>query len=250
MKGSYAKIIIAGSIIDYTEYTQLNVENDPINAREKRETTENCEGLFADENYAKTQRYRRSKVRQLINANYDSNSKFITLTHRENTVDLPKAQRKFKIFIKELRKTYPDLKYVAVIEFQKRGSIHYHMICNLPYVPAKYIENKWKQGYVKINKIKHVDNIGAYVTKYMTEDMDDKRLQGKKAYNHSQNNTKPMLLTSWKNSSQTQFIYDNYCKDKKSLVYERLIHTQDHGTILFRQYNFNRKPQKDATTTK
>lgn len=114
-----------------------------------------------------------------------------------------------------MRKTYPEFKYVAVIEFQKRGAIHYHMISDLPYVPAQYIANKWKQGNIKINKIKHVDNVGAYVTKYMTEDMDDKRLQGKKAYNHSQNNLKPLQLTSWKDPNETEFIFENYCKDKK-----------------------------------
>ncbi|GAI10009.1 unnamed protein product, partial [marine sediment metagenome] len=38
------------------------------------------------------------------------------------------TNREFKKFIQRLRYQYGDFKYMAVIEFQDRGAIHYHMI--------------------------------------------------------------------------------------------------------------------------
>lgn len=59
------------------------------------------------------------------------------------------------------------------------------MISNLPYIAAKELENIWSNGFIKINAIDKVDNLGAYVIKYMTKDHADERLQGLKAYNCS-----------------------------------------------------------------
>lgn len=156
----------------------------------------------------------RNDLRRLVANNFSKRSQFITLTFRENIQDIELANKTFKRFIKymneDLRKLGRKLKYVAVIEFQKRGAIHYHMICegrprNYPY--ANEI-NRWNQairsvtgargetvGIVKIHDINHVKNVGRYVVKYMTKSDADKRLFGKKLYQTSRGLIRPTEKT-------------------------------------------------------
>ena len=103
----------------------------------------------------------RNRLRRLITANFDEHSKFITLTFKENLTDVKKANYEYMKFIQRLRYRYGDFKYIAVIEFQKRGAVHYHMISNLPYIDNSKLCEIWGQGFVKINDIRHVDNVGA-----------------------------------------------------------------------------------------
>ena len=58
------------------------------------------------------------------------------------------------------------IKYLAVIEFQERGAVHYHVLSDIPYIPQKELQDIWGHGFVYINAVKHVDNIGAYIVKY------------------------------------------------------------------------------------
>ena len=52
------------------------------------------------------------------------------------------------------------------------------------------MEDIWGNGFIKINAIDNVDNVGAYVCKYMTK-VDDDRLKGRKMYFNSRNLNKP-----------------------------------------------------------
>ena len=61
------------------------------------------------------------------------------------------------------------------------------MLCNLEYVPVKELAEIWGNGFVKINRIDNVDNVGAYMTKYMTKDNVDERLAERKSYSMSKN---------------------------------------------------------------
>ncbi|MGM9458151.1 rolling circle replication-associated protein, partial [Lacticaseibacillus rhamnosus] len=76
-------------------------------------------------------------VRRLVLANFDAGSKFVTFTFAENVKDIDQANREWKKFVQRLRRRYGDFKYLSVIEFQKRGAVHYHMISDLPYVKKK-----------------------------------------------------------------------------------------------------------------
>jgi hypothetical protein len=143
----------------------------------------------------------RTQIRRLINSNPDL-TKFVTLTFKENILDVAIANKHFNKFIMRLEYRYPNFKYLSVIEFQKErgkkngddGAVHYHFLCNLPYIANKLLEEIWGLGYVKINKIKNVDNVGAYVCGYMQEEMTDKRLFNKKKYFCSKNIEKPIAL--------------------------------------------------------
>lgn len=149
----------------------------------------------------------RSKLRRTISANvwrwYDEKGnairpKFLTLTFRENIKEFEKANYEFTKFVQRLneafygRKCKSQLKYLLVPEFQKRGAIHYHVIFfNLPYIEEKRLRLIWNQGFIKINSISEVDNVGAYICKYMGKGNDDDRLHGKKCFWGSRGLLKP-----------------------------------------------------------
>ena len=134
-------------------------------------------------------------VRQYANANPGCN-KFVTLTFSDNLTDIDEANYHLKKFNQRVKYRYPDFKYIVVIEFQKRGAVHYHMLCNLPYIDVNELARIWGHGFIKLNKIDNVDNVGAYVTKYMQKDLDDPRLRGRKCYMTSRNLNKPLKINN------------------------------------------------------
>jgi len=179
----------------------------------------------------------RNELRRLALANFSNKSKFITLTFKDNMQDLTEANKLFKAFTRQLRKKQKDFKYIAVIEFQKRGAIHYHLLCNLKYVPAKIIEKMWGQGFIKINRIDHVDNIGAYVIKYMTKEDADPRLIGKKMYQTSKKLERPKELVG----KQAEFLYEQMIKEKRKKVYSSSYENkQTSNKIVYEEYNLKR----------
>jgi len=115
-----------------------------------------------NDNIART----RTTIKRLVNSNQDFD-KFVTLTFAENLQDIKIANRHFNKFIMRLKYQYLNLRYLSIIEFQKRGAIHYHFLCNLPHVKNSILSDIWGHGFVKINKIKHVTNLGAYICKYL-----------------------------------------------------------------------------------
>lgn len=233
----YGKIVVSGNIVELHKYEKLNVNGGGARYGDGRDR---------EHNYSQSQRRRRNTIRQLICSNFDCNSKFVTLTFRD---DMPfdihnvKACNKFFMrFVLRVRYRFPDFKYVAVIEFQDkngRGAVHYHMICNLPYVKKAELCSLWSGGFVKINAIDNVDNVGAYVIKYMTSDMDDKRLMDLNAYLHSQGLKKPVEVTTWRDSDSEAFqeIYDSLKSETPSYCCE--YESDNAGHIEYMQFNFN-----------
>lgn len=134
----------------------------------------------------------RTEIRRLINSNPELN-KFLTLTFAKNITDLKQTNYIFNQFIKRIAYKHPDFRYVAVFEFQKRGAVHYHLLCNLPYTNSKKLESIWKQGFIKIKKTNNINNIGAYMSKYLGKEIDE-RTFGKKKFFRSQNLNEPIQL--------------------------------------------------------
>ncbi|MFA5991658.1 MAG: hypothetical protein WC794_05455 [Candidatus Doudnabacteria bacterium] len=129
-------------------------------------------------------------------------SVFLTLTFAKNVTDIDEANLEFHDFIGRLNvevtgEKKRKLKYVAVIEFQKRGAVHYHVIFfNLPFLEKDKIFKIWGNGYIDIHKIAQVKNIGFYITKYMTKKMDDDRLKNRSCYLVSKGLLKPKIVYS------------------------------------------------------
>jgi len=136
----------------------------------------------------------RWEIARIIDCNFDDNTKFMTLTFRDNIKDVSYTNKEFKKFIKRLnyylyKVKKHHLKYLAVWEKQKRGAIHYHIIFfSLPYIQSKKLGKIWSHGFVKINlvDVDSKDNRGRYVSKYFSKDIDEKDYK-QKAFFKSQN---------------------------------------------------------------
>lgn len=226
-------------VIEITRYEKLNTKGG--GAREKT-------GEHKEENYKNTKKKRRTSIRQLVTMNFDSKSKFITLTFNDkmdfDIKDVKACNKAYTLFCMRLKYRYPDLKYVTVVEFQDkndRGAVHYHMICNLPFIKKSELSELWGNGFVKINAIDKVDNVGAYIVKYMNKDIDDVRLQGLKAYNSSQGLQKPIELKSWDSRDRDLIEEIKQSLNKASPSYATTYESDNAGHIEFEQYNLQRK---------
>ena len=119
------------------------------------------------------------RIRRLINANFagSDNELFITLTYAENMTDRATLYSDFKRFIRSLRSRYSreyDFEYINVIEPQGRGAWHCHLLlkCEVDkelYIPNAVISELWGCGFTKTKRLKGIDNIGAYLSAYLTD---------------------------------------------------------------------------------
>lgn len=245
MNAYYEKVVITNHVIEVTRYEKLNT---------KGGGSRKGDGIDKEHNYQKTQKKRRTSIRQLVTMNFDSTSKFVTLTFKDgldfDIKDVKQCNKAFKLFSMRMKYRFPDFRYVAVIEFQDkndRGAVHYHMICNLPRVPNHILAEIWGNGFVKINAIDKVDNVGAYVVKYMNKDIDDDRLQGLKAYNCSQGLQKPVELKSWDSRDHEHIREITDHLKTASPSYATTYESDNAGHIEFLQYNFQRQDSISAS---
>ena len=118
------------------------------------------------------------KMRYLINNNFKGNPNelHITMTYAENMTDTERLYSDFKRFMTRLRRKYKgqSIDYLNVIEPQQRGAWHVHMLIRFNDLKSVYISNKdladmWEQGFLTIKSLKDVDNIGAYLSAYLSD---------------------------------------------------------------------------------
>lgn len=119
------------------------------------------------------------KIRYLINNNFEgrSNELHVTLTYAENMQDPKQLYKDFKNFVERLRTKYKktsSLDYMCVVEPQGRGAWHCHMLIRFNDLDSVFIKNEelakiWGHGFITIKSLKDVDNIGAYLSAYLTD---------------------------------------------------------------------------------
>ena len=155
----------------------------------------------------------RNNIIRLANCNPDLCT-FITLTYANKMQDIKQSKADLANSIKLLRKFWPDIKYLYVLEFQRRGAIHYHMLCNIPitiktarngkYKPEEQKELEsyfhevfWEHGWVDVRNLisEGNTNVGKYVSSYLVEDLLKLDLQGGRCYGYSRNLVKPTIST-------------------------------------------------------
>jgi len=237
------KMVISGYVIEIYSYEKGVYLKRRNNGRAGN-------GFTSDEEKEKNRQVvlmrARRDLRRIVNANFgqwgnDVTCKFVTLTFRENVTDIDAANYEFKKFVKRLNyavygKKCSGLKYTVVLEFQERGAVHYHVIFyNLPYTKADVLGDVWGNGFIKVNKIDEIDNVGAYVCKYLTKGNNDDRLRGRKCYFNSRGLKKPI---------EKYFDCDEMESAKKSLPAERMtfrceFENEYTGKIIYEQYNIS-----------
>lgn len=248
----YKKIVYSGDIVEVYEYDKGYLKgyenNNADTGRKSGYKSENYE-----ENRKQVLQRAKKNLRRLINANVgqygkEFTAKFLTLTFRDNITDIETANYEFKKFIQRLNyycygTKKANLKYTCVIEFHKSGVIHYHVIIyNMPYIKANNIANVWGNGFIKINKIDDVDNVGAYVSEYLGnaekgqgKDVLDDRLQGKKSYFSSKGLFKPIEITDKKIVETVAAALP-----LENLTYAADFENEHLGNITYKQYNLKK----------
>lgn len=222
------RLILSGKILEVYEYEK------PIAKGFETKRTGRANAPFSSEevkaeNRGKVANRARSYVRRMVNANPQLN-KFLTLTFAENLTDLELARYEFDKFLKRLKTRFKGFQFVVVVEFQKRGAVHFHLLCNLPFVNVKELAKIWRHGFIRLNRIDNVDNVGAYVTKYMTKDSIDERLVGKKCYSMSKGLNTPKEYTDEKDISEVlqnlEAVKRVYTSEFESDHYGKVSYTQ------------------------
>lgn len=296
----YIKKIESGNLTEIYEYQKpLNVH------REKRSYTKNKRGsqvLIDYRNSAKREtkaistplvRYRLgrsiSRARQsffrLVSANLEEDSlpALATFTCYEN-LSLEEAYKALKNFFTQIRASYPRVKYIAVPEWQKRGTIHFHALVwgidpkailhEIPYhyrVNAnakkreRYLEfcvhygfdpksargtrnlqRQWARGFFDI--VGATDNslkIAGYMAKYLAKGLADARLSNNRAYSSSHNVKRPRTETS--NADFEYYYHLEQNVDKYNLK-EKTYATLWLGMCKYQSYQ-NSKPIENVRTT-
>jgi hypothetical protein len=188
---TFDTLIVSGSL--YELYHRVNrpvrLNHTPIAKRSKLKTQRSKE-------YKKRRTNRAfNNLRRLIHANFGVGSKFLTLTFsNDNDFDissLTPCNKKLRYFIKKLRLQFPTLLYIGKPEYQKRGAVHYHLVTNMDYIEKDQLAEMWKHGFVDIRRINTDEELGPYITKYLSKDITDDRFKGHRAYFYSKNLNKP-----------------------------------------------------------
>lgn len=188
----------------------------------------------------------RSKLecQRLAKANIKDWKIFVTLTFADNITDVKTANKRFRYFIDKVRRIKKDFKYLCITEFQKRGAIHYHLLCNIDINDRTLLyeqnDNKkflhikyWVDGFTSVEPMSgDCKKVVGYISKYMTKDIDN-RLFGHRRYFYSNNLNKPI-----ENYIDLDNIKDkNYLKkiiQDMTLIYQNdYLNTYDNTNVTF-----------------
>lgn len=122
-----------------------------------------------------------NKLRELINTNFDGseNELFVTLTYKGElqTKDTKRVYTDFDKFMKRMKYKYRDastIDYINVLEPHATGNFHMHVLMRFNDLESIYIQNSemaqiWGNGFVTIQSLKGIDNIGAYLSAYLAD---------------------------------------------------------------------------------
>lgn len=139
---------------------------------------------------------------------------FVTWTFSPDKIERfndTKVKRKFTEFQNDLHKAYPNMFYIAVPEYHKKGGLHFHLLIGgvtldeLKAVPAvskrgrliikngKQIYNvmRWKLGYSTLSVITNGEATKHYICKYISKQHLDERFFNKRRYYVSANIRRP-----------------------------------------------------------
>jgi len=253
------KVIVSGNVVEVYRYglpVRTGKDKTSFERRGTQKASEASEEVVKmkeDKSLTNALRRTRNTLRRLINANtgkWGGREKFFTLTFKENVTDHEKANAEFRSFIKRLNykifKKESGLKYVCVVERQERGALHYHIVLfNMPFVPVKELSEIWGHGFVRINEIEDVDNLGAYVVKYIEKtmyEMQEKKsakVKGKKMYFASRGLYKPVEISDGTEKGKEE-ILNIAAKTKGHEVFRKTYESEFFETFEVIQYNLAR----------
>lgn len=273
----YIKVIDLGHVIevyemeripvnphDYERKDEYSISNDFNEDRTKEANRHYYEDIKENikhrenrkaERRSQTIRDARNRCRRLALMNFSEKDTFMTLTFAENIQDITYADNEFKKFMKRFNYKYKrKSKFLAVREFQKRGTIHYHILIDwkLPSIlkkeEARLLERKigkqtWGHGFVNLKSLrglkkqdKPVDNVGAYLVKYMSKNLCEEKLNNNKLYLCSRTLKRPVIYCQ---EEANHCVFDKRL-NSRSKVYTNTYYNDYLGKIVYSEYNLIR----------
>lgn len=195
------KIVISGKLIQVYNYIKP-IQTGFVSNRENYEQSD--ESTTSKKSLNRT----RNIMIRTIQSNVTKYTKFITLTTKENVTCRETFLKYFNNFRRNFKNNFNEpLKYMGVLENQKRGAYHIHLVVfNTKKLEFTKLKEIWKYGSVDIKLVDSVDNIGRYLAKYLTKENIEIK---KKAVFKSRNLKEPLELTftGKENLKQTAELY-------------------------------------------
>lgn len=206
------KCIVSGKLLEVYKYhrTQVGKRDSSISKNARTNTNKgNINSNIGMQTIDRKLEYinkSRRDLKRLINANLHqgrNQDKFLTLTFAKNITDKQYCLLKYRSFIKSLQRSFKSIKYITILEKQKRGAFHFHIILfDFPYIDLEILNNKWKHGFTDVQAIKNHTYIkngkkydfASYLVKYMGKEFGGTSTKGERRYYKSNNLLSPILL--------------------------------------------------------
>lgn len=201
---SHKRLVISGDTLEYYSYKQPFFYN--WIDQKKSTPTRGDTSLISkrDDNIQRAT----ATIRRLIQCNQEDQlekPKFLTLTYASEVKELKIANPDFSRFTQEVRRTFGDLKYIAVPEFQPESErVHFHALYfNMPFMNnfKEQMSRLWPHGSTKIEAVRAINAMPRYIGKYMTKSLKDPRTVGRKSFFTSRNLLRPIVIHSEKRST-------------------------------------------------
>lgn len=176
------KVCVQGNVVAVTTYSKANrkchalkVDADHWIDAETGEVHEYDHSATCRTDNAQGLRQTFAHLRALINTNCEDAEKirWITLTYAENMTDTERLYKDFDAFKKRFMRRWGKCQYINVVEPQLRGAWHVHLIAiyedKAPFIPNAELRECWGWGFVKVNAVDNIDNVGAYLSAYLAD---------------------------------------------------------------------------------
>lgn len=172
---------------------------------------------------------------------------FITLTFKDNIIDLNVANNEYKKFIYKVKRIFKNFMCLCVPEFQKRGAVHFHLLTNIAIENKDLIYNQkdnkkflhikyWNNGFDSVENVKgNMEKIIGYISKYMTKDIDD-RLFSHHRYFYTRNLKRPIVnYLNFDDKKHLDF-YNKKIENKNIIYSSEYIDIFNNEKIAFREF--------------
>ena len=167
---------------------------------------------------------------------------FVTLTfndEKQDRMDDIKTRKKFTQWLNNITRDLPNLIYVAVPEYHKKGGLHFHLLFGNVSAEDLYLKDsgkkvktgrckgqiiynvtRWRNGFSTATKI--FDNIAVtyYLSKYLTKGKIDSRFYNKKRYYTSKNIKRPQVTKTQVPIINGFNVFDSIQKEDYKVDYE------------------------------
>ena len=195
---------------------------------------------YRNQNLTQQEKRLCNKILKLVNNNFHPyRSLFVTVTFANaNMIDLTACNNLFKKFLAKIKRQYNDFAYVAVVSFQERGVIHYHMICNLPTTSIRHLRRWWSHGTLNCKRTNGVYGISNYMVHNLQCNFDNINLpKYYRLHFTSRNLNKPIVYREWNGREIADYFINSARLTGINANYTQKINSDYCGSITYQTYH-------------